>query len=65
MRHFQKCPKEQAMTENSSDTGFLGFVLGGVLVVMAIMAFVIYGGQGIGPKTVNLELPTSAPTQAR
>ena len=53
------------MTENSSDTGFLGFVLGGVLVVMAIMAFVIYGGQGIGPKTVNLELPPSAPAQAR
>jgi hypothetical protein len=53
------------MAENSSDTGFLGFVLGGVLVVMAIMAFVIYGGQGTGPKTVNLELPKAAPSQTR
>jgi hypothetical protein len=53
------------MADDSSDTGFFGFVLGGVLVVMAIMAFVIYGGQGTGPKTVNLDLPQTAPTQTR
>jgi hypothetical protein len=53
------------MADNSGDTGFLGFVLGGVLVLMAIFAFVIYGGQGTGPKTVNLELPNAAPTQTR
>jgi len=53
------------MADDSSDTGLLGFVLGGVLVVMVITAFVIYGGQGTGPKTVNLELPGAAPTQTR
>ena len=45
------------MTDDNGGTGFLGFVLGGVLVVMAILTFVIYGGQNTGPKTVNLELP--------
>ena len=45
------------MADNSS-TGFLGFILGGVVVVIAILAFVMYGG-GIGEKTstVKIELP--------
>ena len=45
---------------DSGGMGFLGFVLGGVLVVLAIIAFVVYGGQGTGSKTVNLELPNTA-----
>lgn len=51
------------MADDSGGMGFIGFVLGGVVVVVAILAFVLYGGQGTGPsKTVNLELPSpSAP----
>ena len=49
------------MADDSGGMGFLGFVLGGVVVVLAIVAFVVYGGQGTGPKnTVNLELPKTA-----
>jgi hypothetical protein len=48
------------MADDSGGTGFLGFVLGGVMVVLAIIAFVVYGGQNTGPKTVNLELPKTA-----
>jgi hypothetical protein len=51
------------MADDSGGMGFLGFILGGVVVVLAILAFVVYGGQGTGPsKTVNIELPQpSAP----
>ena len=51
------------MADDSGGMGFLGFVLGGVVVVLAVIAFVLYGGQGTGPKTVNLDLPsnTAAP----
>lgn len=45
--------------------GFLGFVLGGVVIVLAITAFVIYGGEGTGPKVVNLELPQAPALQSR
>jgi hypothetical protein len=45
--------------------GFLGFVLGGVVVVLVIIAFVVYGGQNTGPKTVNLELPKAAAPVSR
>lgn len=49
------------MADNSSGMGFLGFIVGGVVVVVAILAFVIYGGQGTGPtKTVNIEMPKPA-----
>lgn len=49
------------MANDSGGMGFLGFILGGVVVVLAIVAFVIYGGQGNGPsKTVNIELPKAA-----
>lgn len=48
------------MADNSGGMGFLGFVLGGVVVVLAVLAFVVYGGQGNGPKVVNLELPKAA-----
>jgi len=51
------------MADDSGGTGFLGFVLAGVVVVLAVIAFVLYGGQGTGPKTVTLDLPnTAAPT---
>ena len=46
-------------------TGFLGFVLGGVLVVLAVIAFVLYGGQGTGPKSVNLDLQATAAPNSR
>ena len=51
------------MAYDSGGMGFLGFVLGGVVVVLAVIAFVLYGGQGTGPKNVKLDLPsnTAAP----
>jgi hypothetical protein len=45
---------------DSGGMGFLGFVLGGAVVVLAVIAFVAYGGQGTGPKTVKLELPAAS-----
>jgi ABC-type transporter Mla subunit MlaD len=51
------------MADNGS-TGFLGFILGGVVVVLAIVAFVVYGGSltGGSSKTVNVDvnLPSAA-----
>ena len=51
------------MADDSGGMGFLGFVLGGVVVVLAVLAFVLYGGQGTGPNTVKLDRPsnTAAP----
>ena len=37
--------------------GLLGFVIGGVMIVLAIFAFVIYGSDQAGPALVNLDLP--------
>lgn len=48
------------MADDSGGMGFLGFFLGGVVVALAVIAFVVYGGQGTGPQTVNLELPKAA-----
>lgn len=49
------------MADNSGGMGFMGFILGGVVVVLAILAFVVYGGQnGSMTKTVNIELPKAA-----
>jgi hypothetical protein len=53
------------MADDGDRTGFMGFVLGGVLVVLAIIAFVIYGGEGTGPRTVNLNLPNAATPSSR
>jgi hypothetical protein len=47
------------MADDSGGMGFLGFILGGVVVVVAIIAFVVYGGTGPS-KTVNIELPKAA-----
>jgi len=45
------------VADNSGGMSFLGFMVGGVVVVVAILAFVVYGGQGTGPtKTVNIEM---------
>jgi hypothetical protein len=49
------------MMDDSGGTGFLG----GVLVVLAVIAFVLYGGQGTGPKAVNLDLPAAAAPNSR
>jgi len=48
------------MADDGDGMGFLGFVLGGILVMLAVIVFVVYGGQGTGPQTVNLELPKAA-----
>ena len=53
------------MADDSGGMGFLGFVLGGVVVVLAVIAFVLYGGQGTGPKTVKLDLPSTAAPNSR
>jgi hypothetical protein len=53
------------MADDSGGMSFLGFILGGVVVVLAVLAFVVYGGQGTGPKTVNLELPKAAAPNSR
>ena len=53
------------MADDGGGTGFLGFVLGGVLVVLAIIAFVVYGGEGTGPRTVNLDLPNATTPNTR
>jgi hypothetical protein len=51
------------MAGDSGGMGLLGFVVGGTVVVLAILVSVIYGGEGTGPKVVNLDLPNStAPT---
>ena len=44
---------------------FLGFILGGVVVVVAIIGFFLYSGGhlGGGSKTVNINVP--APTTTR
>lgn len=53
------------MTDDGSGTGLAGFVLGGVVVVLGIAAFVVYGGQNTGPRTVNLDLPKMAAPNSR
>jgi ABC-type transporter Mla subunit MlaD len=44
---------------NSGSNTFLGFILGGVVVVVAVIAFLVYGG-GFGEKstsTIKIEVP--------
>jgi hypothetical protein len=49
------------MADNSGATGLLGLIIGGLIVAVAVLAFVVYGGQGAGPsKVVSVELPTPA-----
>lgn len=50
------------MADNSG-TSFLGFIVGGVVVVLAILVFAIYTGNlGGSSSTVKVELPKpSAP----
>ena len=48
------------MADDSGGMSFLGFILGGVVVVLAVLAFVMYGGQGGSKNVVNLELPKAA-----
>jgi hypothetical protein len=35
------------------------------VVMLAVIAFVLYGGQGTGPKIVNLDLPNTAAPNSR
>jgi F0F1-type ATP synthase assembly protein I len=50
------------MANDSGGNSFLSFVLGGLVVVLAILVFAIFGGHAGGDKssTVKLELPTAA-----
>ena len=43
--------------DDDGSNGLIGFVIGGVMIVLAIFAFVIYGGEHTGPALVNLDLP--------
>jgi hypothetical protein len=49
------------MADEGGGNSFLSFVLGGVVVVLAILVFAIFGGHASGGKsnTVKLELPTA------
>jgi hypothetical protein len=49
------------MADNSGSS-FLGFILGGVVVVVAVLAFAMYGGF-IGGDTVKVELPKTTITK--
>lgn len=51
------------MAGSSGGMSFLGFVAGGVIVALGVLVFVLYGGQGTGPKMVNLEAPKVAAPQ--
>jgi hypothetical protein len=51
------------MVNDRRGTGFLGVVLGGAAVVFAVAVFVLYGGQGTGPKIVSLDTPKLAAPQ--
>jgi hypothetical protein len=47
------------MADDGSGMGFMGFILGGVVVVLAIVAFAMYSGQTGGPSktVVGIEMP--------
>ena len=48
------------MADNGGGSNaFLGFILGGIVVVVAVLAFIVYGG-GFGQKstsTIKIEVP--------
>ncbi len=44
------------MADNGGSNAFLGFILGGIVVVLLIFGFIIYGG-GSGTQVVKLEPP--------
>jgi hypothetical protein len=48
------------MADNGGSMGFMGFILGGLVVVVAVLAFIMYGGQAGPTKTVNIQLPGAA-----
>jgi hypothetical protein len=57
--------REQDMAEgNSGSNTFLGFILGGVVVVVAVIAFLMYSGGYFGQQkstsTIKIELPKTS-----
>jgi hypothetical protein len=48
------------MTGTSSGMGFLGVVLGGMIAVVAILAFMVYDDHGNAGKNLVIELPQAA-----
>lgn len=44
------------MADNGGSS-FLGFILGGIVVVVAVLAFVVYSGQLGGGSATKVELP--------
>jgi hypothetical protein len=59
--------EERAMPEQKSSTGVLGAILGG-LVAVALVAFILTGGELGGKKTVHSDAdlpPIAAPATSR
>lgn len=49
------------MADNGGGQSFLGFIVGGVVVVVAILGFVIYSGGNLGGgKTAIIAVPTTS-----
>jgi hypothetical protein len=48
------------MADNAGGQSFLGFILGGVVVVVALIGFFIFqGGHAVGGKTAVIAVPTT------
>jgi hypothetical protein len=62
MRCRYRGSKESAVAD-SGGSSFLGFVLGGVVVVLAIVVFLVYGGNLGSRDTVKVELPKPTATR--
>jgi hypothetical protein len=45
------------MAENGGGNGFLGFILGGLVVAVAMLGFLMYGGADGNTSTAKLEIP--------
>jgi hypothetical protein len=48
--------QERVMADNSGNA-FLGFIVGGLVVVVALLGFVLYSGNFRSGDTVRVELP--------
>jgi hypothetical protein len=49
--------QERVMADGGGGNAFLGVILGGVLIVVVILGFVVFGGGFRGGDTVRVELP--------
>jgi hypothetical protein len=58
LRVARRQGKERAMPGTSGGVGFVSFILGGLVVIVAILAFMVYDDPG--NKTVAIDLPKMA-----